>query len=413
VVTLPEIRPFPGILYDLPGVDLRRVLAPPYDVISPALQADLLARDERNVVRIVLNPTPGEAGYAEAGATFSRFRAAGVLRDEPTPALYLLEQTFTAYGRTLRRFGILARLRAEPPEAGTILPHEHTRPAAKEDRFRLLRATRANFSPVFLMFRDPRARFGEAALGVMTDPPTAVYADDGGVGHRLWRITDPAAIACFTALVAASVAYIADGHHRFATALRHAGEVGPDGAWTFAYLTPMEAPGLLVLPYHRLLSQGPSLAEARERLGARFRLVEAGGVTETAQRVAASKAPFAFGLAQPGGGAVVAESKVDLSQEMLPADSPACLRVLDTYVLHKAVLPQLLAVDDSAVAYAHSLADVEEAVAGGGCCLAVLMRPTPVDQIVGVAEASEAMPPKSTFFHPKIPSGLVIHPLLA
>ena len=181
---MPEIRPFPGILYDLPGVDLRRVLAPPYDVISPALQADLLARDERNVVRIVLNPTPGEAGYAEAGATFSRFRAEGVLRDEPTPALYLLEQTFTAYGRTLRRFGILARLRAEPPEAGTILPHEHTRPAAKEDRFRLLRATRANFSPVFLMFRDPRARFGEAALGVMTDPPTAVYADDGGVGHR-------------------------------------------------------------------------------------------------------------------------------------------------------------------------------------------------------------------------------------
>jgi len=410
---VPEIRPFPGILYDVSDEKRQLLLAPPYDVISPGLQADLLARDPRNIVRVVLNPTPGEAGYAEAGETFRRLRAEGTLRQDAAPALYLLEQTFSAYGRTLSRLGILGRLRAEPPEAGTILPHEHTRAAAKEDRFRLLRATRANFSPIFLMFRDDRVSFGQAAQRVMADSPTALYTDDGGVGHRLWRVTEPAAIAAFTDLIAASVAYIADGHHRFATALRHASEVGPDGAWTFAYLTPMDAPGLLVLPYHRLLSQGPSLDEARRMLAERFRLSEAGSVKEAAHRIADSRASFAFGLAQPGAGSVVAEAVVNLGQEMLPADSPPCLRVLDTYVLHRAVLPQLLKVEDSAVAYAHSLGEIEEAVASGACRLAVVMRPTPVDQIVGVAEAREAMPAKSTFFHPKIPSGLVIHPLLA
>jgi uncharacterized protein (DUF1015 family) len=291
-----------------------------------------------------------------------------------------------------------------------ILPHEHTRAAAKEDRWRVLNATRANFSPIFLMFPDPARRFDGLAQEAAADAPQAVYTDDGGVAHRLWTVGDPGAIARYQALLSSAKAYIADGHHRHATALRYRDANGRDGAWTYGYFTPMEAPGLVVQPYHRILSEGPSLDAAAGALGARFRLTTAPGVVAAAGAVAASAAPHAFALAEPGRGALVAEAEAGF--EALPgADAPACLRALDTYFLHHAVLGPLLGVPDTAVSYVHSLAEAEAAVTAASCRLAVLMRATPVRQIVEVAEAGESMPAKSTFFHPKLPSGLVIHPL--
>ena len=157
-----EIQPFAGIQYR--AADLSRVLAPPYDVIPPATRDELYARDPHNVVRVVLNREPGDAGYAEAGETYRRWLAEGVLQADATPAVYVLEQSFAESGRTLRRFGLLARFRAEDPGARVILPHEHTRAAAKEDRWRVLLATKANFSPIFLMFPDPTAAFSALVL---------------------------------------------------------------------------------------------------------------------------------------------------------------------------------------------------------------------------------------------------------
>jgi uncharacterized protein (DUF1015 family) len=406
---LAEIQPFAGIRYRTS--DLSRVLAPPYDVIPSSLRDELYARDPRNVVRVVLNRTPGDAGYAEAGETYRRWLAEGVLQADTTPALYVLEQTF-ATDRTLRRFGLLARFRAEDPERRVILPHEHTRAAAKEDRWRVLLATKANFSPIFLMFPDPGAAFGTFVLEAIGDRPAAQYTDDGGVGHRLWRVEEPGLVGRLQALLGGVKAYIADGHHRHATALRYRDAVGPDGAWTLGYFTPIDAPGLLVQPYHRILSEGPSLEEAAKRLAPRFRLTRREDTSAAAAQVAASPAPYAFALAEPGGGGLVAEAAPG-AEALLPAEAPACLRALDTYFLHQAVLGPLLGVKDEAVSYVHSLAEAEEAVAAGACRLAVLLRATPVRQIVDVAEAGESMPAKSTFFHPKLPSGLVIHPLVA
>ena len=405
-----EIQPFQGVHYR--DADLARVLAPPYDVIPPAYQAELYERDPRNIVRVVLNRTPGEAGYAEAGETYRRWLAEGVLEADEAPAVYVLEQGFAAGGRTLRRFGLLARFRAEDPERRVILPHEHTRAAAKEDRWRVLNATRANFSPIFLMFPDPPATFTTLALEAMGHRPTSLYADDGGVSHRLWRVDEPSLVGRFQALLAGVKSYIADGHHRHATALRYRDAVGPDGAWTLGYFTPIEAPGLLVEPYHRILSEGPSLEEAKGRLAGPFRLTGQKDAATAAAAVAASSAPYAFALAEPGRGAVVVEAQPG-AERRLAASDPACLRALDTYFLHHAVLGPLLGVPEAAVSYVHSQAEAEEALASGGCRLAVLMRATPVRQIVDVAEAGESMPAKSTFFHPKLPSGLVIHPLLA
>jgi uncharacterized protein (DUF1015 family) len=407
---LAEIQPLTGIRYR--ALDLSRVLAPPYDVISDAYRAELCARDPHNIVRVILSRTQDDAGYDEAGETYRRWLREGVLQPDPEPALYVLEQAFAAGGRSLRRFGVLARFRAEDAARRIILPHEHTRAAAKEDRFRLLNATRANFSPIFLMFPDPTAGFTPLALDVMGHPPVAQYSDDGGVGHRLWRARDGALIGRFQALLGSVPAYIADGHHRHATAIRYRDAVGPDGAWTLGYFTPLEAPGLAVLAYHRLLSEGPSRKEAESRLASRFQLAPMPGAAAAAAMVAASRAAYAFALAWPEGEALVAEGGSE-AESLLSPVAPGCLRVLDTYFLHRAVLGPLLGVPEAAVGYVHSLAEAEEALLAGTCRLAVLMRATPVRQIVDVADAGESMPAKSTFFHPKLPSGLVIHPLVA
>jgi uncharacterized protein (DUF1015 family) len=407
---VPDIQPFRGLRYRVPDSDLGKVLAPPYDVITPPYQEDLYARDPRNIVRVVLSRTKGENAYDEAGATFRGWVAAGLLAPDAEPSLYLVEQTFDVEGASYKRYGVLSRFRVEETSRGRILPHEHTRKEAKEDRYRLLKATRANFSPIFLMFSDRQGVFEKQAERTARGPADFEYTDDGAVKHRVWRIRDGATISSLQSTIGAEKAYIADGHHRWATAQRYHQEVGTEAAWTLGYFTPMEAPGLVVLPYHRLLDRGPSLAEARTALASRFTLTDVSGAAAAAAGAAASKAPYAFALVEPSGAGLIAESKAE-AEKLLPSGAAPSLRALDTFFLHQGVLGKVLSVPDDAVRYAHSLAEVEEALKAGQCRLAVLMRPTPVPQIVAVADAQESMPAKSTFFHPKLPSGLVVHPL--
>jgi uncharacterized protein (DUF1015 family) len=407
---VPDIQPFRGLRYRVPDQDLGKVLAPPYDVITPSYQDELYARDPRNIVRVVLSRTPGDGAYAEAGATFRGWVAAGLLAPDPEPSLYLVEQAFEVEGAPYKRYGILTRFRVEETSRGRVLPHEHTRKEAKEDRYRLLKATRANFSPIFLMFSDGQGAFEKQAQLTARTPPELTYTDDGGVRHRVWRIRDGATISSLQSTVGAEKAYIADGHHRWATAQRYHQEVGAEAAWTLGYFTPMEAPGLVVLPYHRLLDRGPSLDEARRALAGRFKVEDVRGAADAAGKAAASTAPHAFALAEPSGAGLVAEALPE-AEKLLPAEAAPSVRALDTFFLHQVVLSKVLGVPDDAVRYAHSLREVEEALKAGQCRLAVLMRPTPVPQIVAVADARESMPAKSTFFHPKLPSGLVIHPL--
>ncbi len=406
---MPEIQPFCGIVYDVPNEQLTRVLAPPYDVIPPDYRDELYARDPRNIVRVVLNRRPGDEAYPEAAAHYERWQREGVLRQDTTPALYVQEQTFEIDAGPQVRWGLIARFRAEPYETRAVLPHEHTRAAAKEDRYKLLLATRANFSPIFLMVPDAQAAFAQALRDAATGTPDVDYVDDGGVRQRVFRVRAEADVRRFQDLLAATSVYIADGHHRYATALRYSAL--PEGTpYTLGYFTPLEAPGLVIQAYHRIVAEGPSLAEARTRLAPLFDLHDAHGTRGTALLTAKSSAAYAFGLVQPGAGGLVAEAK-PAARELLPADTPPSLRALDTYFLHKAVLGPLLGIRDEAVSYVHSLGEAEQHVAEDRCRLAVLLRPTPVQQIVDVADAGESMPAKSTFFHPKLPSGLVIHPL--
>ncbi|HET8645536.1 MAG TPA: DUF1015 domain-containing protein [Vicinamibacteria bacterium] len=406
---MPEVRPFAGITYRVPPGALAQVLAPPYDVITPEEQERLYARDPRNVVRVVLNRNPGEEAYADAAATFRRWLDEGVLAADEREALYVVEQQFDLEGVSRRRRGVLARFRAEDP-GGSILPHEHTRQGPREDRYRLLQATRANFSPIFLMASDP-SRALAGALAVAAEPPPHMeYRDDAGVVHRLWRVTEAAAIAACVEALARARAYIADGHHRYATALRWRDETGPQGAWTLGYFTPLDDPGLLVLPYHRVLAQGPSLEQAREALAPLFLLGQAADLRAAARAAAQSTLPYAFALADSGGRTLVAEARPE-AEGLLPRSAPPALRALDTFFAHEALLPRLLGVPEEAVGFVHSLEHARAALQEGSARLALLLRPTSVRQIVDVSEAALSMPAKSTFFFPKLPSGLVIHPL--
>ena len=409
---MPQIEAFRGIRYRVPDAELNKVLAPPYDVIPPAYQHELYERDPRNVVRVVLNRNPGDAAYPEAKAAYEGWQRDGLLKADETPALYVLDQRFTVEGRELRRVGLLTRFQAEDADKGHILPHEHTRKEAKEDRYKLLKATKANFSPIFFMLEDDGAVY-EKLKALTVGTPTASYVDDTEVENRLFTITDPATITWLQDAFAKRKAYIADGHHRYATALRYRDEVaGPDGAWTLGYFASIGDPGMVVQPYHRLLSEGPSLDEARKRLEGKFLLTEVKGVAAAAKGAAHSTMPYSFALAEPGGRGLVCEALPEC-ESLLDVSTPPSLKALDTYFLHKAVLGPMLGIPETAVSYVHSFAEADEAVAHGKCRFAVLMRGTPVRQIVDVAEARQSMPAKSTFFYPKLPSALVIHPLKA
>jgi uncharacterized protein (DUF1015 family) len=236
------------------------------------------------------------------------------------------------------------------------------------------------------------------------------YTDDDSVAHTLWAITKAEDIAALTQPAASAPSYIADGHHRYATAQRYLRDVGPEGAVTYGYFCPNDD-GLLVLPYHRILFNAPSPDEVLKRLEGKYLLKPVEGAEAAAREVANSTLPFAFAILWPDGKAIVCESAPGVEDE-LPKEAPPCLKDLDTYFLHQAGFGHM-GITEPKVEFVHSLADARTELAAHPGAAAILMRATPLRHIAAVADATESMPPKSTFFHPKIPSGLLVHPLEA
>ncbi len=404
-----EIRPFRALRYPASRAPLESLLAPPYDVISPEYHKTLLGRSEANVVRAILkNPEDGDQGYARIGETFAKWRADGTLAQDKEPAIYLLEQRFSWEGRDFVRTGILARFKVEPEGSKAIRPHEKTRGPAKEDRFSVLKATKANFSPIFLFFEDQGGFATAAAHAKASCPALLTYRDDDSVLHTLWAVRKPEDVDALSKSAGRGPSYIADGHHRYATAQRYLREVGPEGASTYGYFCPNDA-GLLVLPYHRILFDAPSAVEVMTRLSGKYLLNAVNGAEAAALAVANSTLPFAFAIVWPDEKAIVCEAAPGVSDE-LPADAPKCLKDLDTYFLHHVAFKHM-GLADPKVEFVHSLADARAELVAHPHAVGILMRGTPLRQIAAVADATESMPPKSTFFHPKIPSGLLIHPL--
>lgn len=438
---MPEIRSFRALRYDPEVVgDVARLLAPPYDVISPAQRAALEARSPRNVVRIdlpVAEATDADPDdrYRRAGHLYASWRSDGTLRKDPRPSVYVYEQTYTVPGSDVTRVqrGFFGRLRLEAfgPDGG-ILPHERTLSAPKEDRYKLMRATGANLSPIVTLYSDASGHAARLLAQVAARPPALDLFDDEGVRQRLWAVptdgTGTGAAAELIALAGAGPVTIADGHHRYETALRYrderrrgaASEADPayDFVLTLFYDAAEE---LTVLATHRIVRGiGDAAGAALPDACGRFFEVER---VDDPAALAASFAPAAVG---PGGegrlglwtrsGGAILRVRREALEPYLPAGGDA-LRRLDVTVLQSA-LEHLAEIDAAAiaqgerVAYTKSASEAVEAVTASadGADAAFLLEPTPVAEIAAVAAAGDVMPQKSTHFYPKAVTGLVLNP---
>jgi uncharacterized protein (DUF1015 family) len=457
------LKPFRGLRYD-PAVagDLAAVVAPPYDVIDPDERARLHERSPYNVVRLILSEAPDP--YASAARALAEWRAAGVLALDPSPALYLYAQQFPApAGGARERAGVIGALRLERFETGRVRPHERTFAEAKNDRLSLLRACRTSLSPIFGLVSIPDWRFG--AL-LPSRPPEIDLVDEAGVRHRMWRLAEPAAIAAAGERIAARDVFIADGHHRYETALAYRDEVRaalgpaapPPGAapydYVLAYLTTMEDPGLVVLPTHRILpSLAVAAADLRTALARHFTVEElpwtAAGLTALLERLdgATGAGPGAGardrrgegvggggdGDARGAGPGTAREGIVRIGAAVrgagalwlltaardalpFPAELPAPLRALDVTALHRIVLAGVLGLPLGARGGAPGLGYTQDAaralatVARGEAAAAFFLPATDVAALRAVSLAGLTMPEKSTYFHPKLLTGLVLYP---
>ena len=418
-----RVEPLHALHYD-PAVagPLQALAAPPYDVIDAAQRAELQARSPRNVVAIDLPEAPdGGDMYAHAAQLLAQWRAEGAVVRDDEPALWALVQDYTGpAGRRLTRNGFFARVRVEDYGPGTIRPHERTHPGPKEDRLRLTRATRANLSPIFSLYSDPELTAWNALEPATHAEPFGEFEEADGTKNRLWRVTDADTLATVTGALADVELLIADGHHRSETARVYADEIGGEGPHRYVLmcLVALQDAGLTVFPTHRLVD-GLKGTDKPETLATTLRtsfdieeiavedLVppDDGGGIQLGYMDSFFKRAFRLTLKDQG-----------IADEVL-ADMPEPYRRLDTAVLEALVLkgPLQLSEDDIShlhgLGYARSFAEAREAVESGTYDAGFFLRGIPVTQIQEIAAAGVNMPPKSTYFFPKVPTGLLFHPL--
>jgi uncharacterized protein (DUF1015 family) len=416
-----DVRPFPALHYNLERVSsLADVTAPPYDVIDAGQRAELLVRSPFNVVEIDL-PQTGEGGdpYEHAAETIGEWTLQDVLTQDREPSIWALTQDYTSPdGAEHTRHGILARVGVEDYGPGRVRPHERTQPGPKLDRLNLTRATHFNLSPIFSLSSEDAWPLVEPAT---RDAPWGEVRDDDGTVHRVWRVTDPAIHEAVASRLAGAELLIADGHHRYETARAFMEEVGGEGAhcYTLMALTGLDDPGLTVFPTHRLLSGLGDDPERQQRLGNGLReLFETEEVPVEELDPTGEPGIGVFGSYDSHhqrGFRLRLKDSAELDR-LLPG-KPEAYRHLDAVILETLVLKGILGMSEDDIAakrgigYAKSVPDGLAELERGAYDAAFLLRPTPVEQVREVAGSGETMPPKSTYFFPKLLSGLVFNPL--
>ena len=423
---MPTLRPFQGVLYDPQRVDLSRVVAPPYDIISPADQKRFYGQDPNNVVRLIAgevhpSDTPQDNKYTRASAFFREWLADGILRRETSPRLYVYRHQFVdpTSGASRSRLGVMGVVELEPFGRG-VLPHEQTHARAKADRLSLTRAVIANLSPVFALYQDPRSAVRPIIEPAIADPPLMSITGEDGDHHTIWSLEDGQRFEQLAEVLNTSTLYIADGHHRYETALnfrkfqrQQHPEAPPDAAFNYVLmlLVDVRDPGLTILPTHRVLHDlhGFDAGELVRRLSEHYRVVpretRAALPAAMRQKVGAHR----IGLALPP------SSYYTIDIDQAAAADPVSR--LDVSVLHDEILGRLLGLQQAEVeeerylSYSRDVDAVLTRVETGTAQAAFLLRPPAVQDVVEVAQAGQVMPQKSTYFFPKPASGIVFNPL--
>lgn len=425
---MPQILPFRGLRYSAAAGAMDDLLAPPYDIITAAQQKALAARSPYNAVHLEL-PDGGDERYASVAALFESWQAEGkVVRDE-LPMLYVYEQRFSEGGILHSRRALLAEVEAQPWEEGAIKPHEYTMSGPKEDRLKLLEATHVQFSPVFMIARDRAGQLRQFLDDTIASQPADIEARTmDGDHHGLWLIEAGRYEMRRLAPLLSESFTIADGHHRYETAanykqreLERSGTLERDHPARFAMAAVVAADdaGLVIRPIHRIVPR-PAPADFRARLGSTFSIAAASGsasdtaAIETAQASAGPSTIVALNLVP---GTIHALTPVDdtIYARLAPnGNSEEWMRISPNLCRYGILQPLWGIGDDElragAVEYTHDTGEVLDLLRGREAC-AFLLQPVSVHETIALADRGDRMPQKSTFFHPKLGTGLVFHPL--
>ena len=396
---------------------LSRLIAPPYDVIAPPERARLAASDSHNIVHLILPEAPaGEDRYTRAAELLATWRREGRLAADAAPAVYVVAQEYQVPGdggewRT--RTGMFAAVAAESYETRRIRPHEKTHAGPKADRLALLRATRTSLESIFLLAPDPDGALLGGLRPVTTTPPAA-WAELDDVRMRLWVVTGEPA-ARLAAHCSRHPLYIADGHHRYETAVAHARE-NPGADRVLAFIVSAADPGLTVLPTHRVIfAPGRDIAQLVTRWRRWFDVGRVAPCADRIERLAELGARrTACIVALPRGDDLTLVLKPEAPLAEVPQlGKTSAVRTLDVEIVEALVVQEILSAGTSTptLTYTPDARQAFAAVRQGNATSAVLLNPTKVEQVFAVADAGDVMPPKSTYFVPKVPSGLVLRPI--
>jgi len=446
---MPNIQPIPAVTFSTQaGNDLSDRIAPPYDVLDHESKARLVAASPNNISVIDLPHLPAKTvgpdeAYVGAGKTYRQWLDEGVLVRRDTPAFFVYQQTYTVAGgtggQTFQRRGLIGNVKVQPfgtsPDGlGGIHPHEQTFSAAKEDRLKLMRATRAQLSPIFGLYSDPDRAIGDLLAAVIdADPPTFTgRTSDDGVFHEVWAVDDAPRVAGFQQAIQAKDLFIADGHHRYNTALNHYNELTAQGkpvgnaAYCLFVMIAMQDPGMIVLPTHRVLGNMPgfNMDVFKKAAEGKLDITPLPGAgkdpAQLEQALAECDHPHAVGLYDPSNPDAPLSIATTVDHDPLKtthADQSDAWRQLDVAIVQHLVVEQVcqptFCPAGQAVTwkFPHEIAQLKELADTDAYQLGLVLRATPLDSVRLVSEAGELMPQKSTFFYPKLATGLVVNPL--
>jgi uncharacterized protein (DUF1015 family) len=433
-----KIKPFMGLRFNPQKVgNLASVVTPPYDVIDETAQNKFYETNPYNIIQLELGkkyPDDNESQnvYTRAAATFAEWCCQEVLVKEAAPAFYLYQQEYQVHGENKVRTGFICTIKAEDYTKGQVMPHEETLPKRKKDRLELMRATEANFSPIFGLYSDESRIIDKALLAAVGErKPDIDITDWAGEKHRVWVVSDPETINTVVRTMDKLKIYIADGHHRYETAAAYGQEMKYKGKRDFDYmlitLVNLFDEGLVVLPTHRLVKnvRNFDFAKFLSNVESSFQVIPISTADSKKEMLnklleemaEAGNSSHAFGL-YGGKNMYLLKLRDDHDIEKMTdkTKSPAW-RHLDVTILHSLILEKLLGIgakeraSEEFLKYTREDLAAIEAVDRGDCQIALLMNPTKVQEVTAVAEAGEKMPQKSTFFYPKVISGLVINKL--
>lgn len=417
-----EIKPFAPLVYTKKSGDIIFNVSPPYDIISPKEREELVGRSEYNVIGLEL--PIGDDRYNEAAKLLERFTSEGILAHDGKDGIYVYAETFNVKGKEYTVYGMICRVKLYDFSERVILPHEETLTKAKQDRFDLMCTTYSNISPIYALYSDGERVVPTALSKAMANEPIRSFKDEKDVWHRLWKIEDEATVATIVSAMKEKQLFIADGHHRYETALRfkkHLEEKGElektDAAYQMMLLVDMENEGLVVFPTHRMVNPPEAIEteELLERISENFEICDITG-SDPEAALEKNKDASSFVLCEGEKKYLLVLKNKDIMKEKMPEVSEA-YRGLDVTVLHTLILGDILGIDKENMAggksltYTRVLSEALEAATSTSARFVFLLNPTKIHEIKDVSLAGEKMPQKSTYFHPKPVTGLAINDL--